>query len=417
MTLSRLVRVRETNMVVLVVLLTVVSVFGSMEGTWLATKPEGPRDTRLGVMQLRGGSATAPRSTIKVLRSNSGIKQEGQGQVTSSKPPGSSRPSTPPQSSPQKAPQQSPGSIFSKVMLRSKEAKKSSKVQVVGSWSGFKERSDMKKLPNGDWELIIELPMGRHEYKYVLNENDWICSEAVEITQDKQGNRNNVLMVEESRRAQAAHARAAEGLPKAGAGPVAEKPDDKVFVKDSSGIENARDVFQRLLEEEGKASERLQRAQAQLVETLKLEIDAGVQTLVHCQKHVAKYTENGEKGLVDLKANAAAKHAEIKAHVDAIRAVMDEKETAAIALVEQTSKSRMSRLEGQVAVCNSTLPEVYQLMEKVKSELDNCPKNPSAFVDGSQALIPDMEKLSLKLMNTQRPTIEADFDNLGLEVA
>eukprot|EP00961_Rhodomonas_salina_P258195 3489781-Rhodomonas_salina.1 len=35
-------------------------------------------------------------------------------------------------------------------------------------------------------------------------------------------------MVEESRRAQAAHARAAEGLPKAGAGPVAEKPDDKV---------------------------------------------------------------------------------------------------------------------------------------------------------------------------------------------
>lgn len=147
MTLSRLVRVRETNMVVLVVLLTVVSVFGSMEGTWLATKPEGPRDTRLGVMQLRGGSATAPRSTIKVLRSNSGIKQEGQGQVTSSKPPGSSRPSTPPQSSPQKAPQQSPGSIFSKVMLRSKEAKKSSKVQVLA----------IPPLPrNGDWMLTTD---------------------------------------------------------------------------------------------------------------------------------------------------------------------------------------------------------------------------------------------------------------------
>jgi hypothetical protein len=51
----------------------------------------------------------------------------------------------------------------------------------------------MKKLPNGDWELIVELPKGRHECKFVINESNWICNSDMEITQDANGNRNNVV--------------------------------------------------------------------------------------------------------------------------------------------------------------------------------------------------------------------------------
>ncbi len=51
----------------------------------------------------------------------------------------------------------------------------------------------MKKLPTGDWELILEVPKGRHEFKFVLDGDNWICSNDMEITQDTNGNRNNVL--------------------------------------------------------------------------------------------------------------------------------------------------------------------------------------------------------------------------------
>jgi hypothetical protein len=111
--------VGDLQVVVVVVLVMVLSVWGNPQGGWDG-RPGQPHanvarwehGTAFG-MSLRGGSAAASRSSIKVLRSNSGIKQENlQGSSQSVQPP-------------------APGSIFSKLSLKAREAKDATKVQVI----------------------------------------------------------------------------------------------------------------------------------------------------------------------------------------------------------------------------------------------------------------------------------------------
>ena len=49
---------------------------------------------------------------------------------------------------------------------------------------------------SGDYEIIMELPRGQHEIKFIINGETWRTHPDLEARKDTQGNQNNVIVVD-----------------------------------------------------------------------------------------------------------------------------------------------------------------------------------------------------------------------------
>lgn len=63
---------------------------------------------------------------------------------------------------------------------------------VTGSFSNWKQWFMLNKLPNGEFHLVLDLPKGVYQYKFIVDGN-WVCSQDFPQTDDGSGNVNNVV--------------------------------------------------------------------------------------------------------------------------------------------------------------------------------------------------------------------------------
>ena len=73
---------------------------------------------------------------------------------------------------------------------------KATTVAIVGDFNDWNKDKSPMTLENGTWKGSLTLAPGRHEYKFVVNNTDWItdpkCSETVA---DKYGGRSSIIDV------------------------------------------------------------------------------------------------------------------------------------------------------------------------------------------------------------------------------
>jgi hypothetical protein len=69
------------------------------------------------------------------------------------------------------------------------------KVEVSGSWDNWQTRQELFFTEGEGWSGEMDLPPGRYEYKYVIDERIWVANENEETVVCKLGGKNNVLEV------------------------------------------------------------------------------------------------------------------------------------------------------------------------------------------------------------------------------
>lgn len=180
------------------------------------------------------------------------------------------------------------GTAFTKIVYKKINGEIHKSVEVVGSWSRFKTRNAMTKNKDGDFEIIIELPRGQHEMKFVVDGTEWRCHPGMETTTDSQGNMNNVIFV--------------DNIPGAKQTERKFTTSDGVYVASKDSLEIARDVVSRLEQERQVAQEKLAKAHSQFIDTLKSELNSGLVALNRSKTVVNAFQEQGSKGLVSIKA-------------------------------------------------------------------------------------------------------------------
>jgi len=68
-------------------------------------------------------------------------------------------------------------------------------VHVTGSFNNWSERIPLTKDVKGAFHITIDLPVGEHEYKFIVDDRRW-CYDIMKPTRaDDKGNRNNVITV------------------------------------------------------------------------------------------------------------------------------------------------------------------------------------------------------------------------------
>jgi len=70
-------------------------------------------------------------------------------------------------------------------------------VSVCGSWDGWVGRYDMTREMNtgqNSWTLVMELPRGTHQFKYIVDGN-WMHDSDFASAKDEHGNINNICKV------------------------------------------------------------------------------------------------------------------------------------------------------------------------------------------------------------------------------
>jgi 1,4-alpha-glucan branching enzyme len=68
-------------------------------------------------------------------------------------------------------------------------------VQLAGSFDGWKERHLLRREADGrHWSVTLDLPPGRYEYLYRVDE-DWRHDPAAASLDDGLGGRNNALII------------------------------------------------------------------------------------------------------------------------------------------------------------------------------------------------------------------------------
>ena len=67
-------------------------------------------------------------------------------------------------------------------------------VKIAGSFlDNWSRQEEMKKnLSSGIYEIIIELPKGIHQFKFIVD-NQWVCSQYYTIIHDNLNNSNNII--------------------------------------------------------------------------------------------------------------------------------------------------------------------------------------------------------------------------------
>ena len=69
-----------------------------------------------------------------------------------------------------------------KFTLPSKEAKNAKKIFIVGDFNAWdKKATPLKKLKNGSYSVILELPVGKdYQFRFFLDEKRWINDSAAD---------------------------------------------------------------------------------------------------------------------------------------------------------------------------------------------------------------------------------------------
>lgn len=72
---------------------------------------------------------------------------------------------------------------------------KATAVSVVGDFNDWNKDKNPLKLEDGTWKGSMTLKPGRHEYKFVVNNTDWITDpKSSETVADKYGGRSSILV-------------------------------------------------------------------------------------------------------------------------------------------------------------------------------------------------------------------------------
>jgi len=73
---------------------------------------------------------------------------------------------------------------------------KATSVSVVGDFNDWNKDTSTMKNENGVWKCSMNLKPGRHEYKFVINQTDWISDpKAKDTVADKYGGSSSVIEV------------------------------------------------------------------------------------------------------------------------------------------------------------------------------------------------------------------------------
>jgi hypothetical protein len=297
------------------------------------------------------------------------------------------------------------GTAFTKIVYAKLPGESPKTVEVVGSWSKFKQRSPMTRASNGDYEIIIELPRGQHELKFVVNGETWRCHPDLETRkEDGKDNTNNVIVVDNVAR------------PSAAAQGSLRREDNEVYVPSKSSIDMARDVVLRLEQEQKLAQEKLAKGQQQLMETLKEELQAGALSLEKQKKLVVTFNEAGNVGLKLVHEAGETKKTEILSHMSKIRQILDDKERIALETVENEMKRRLSVLSSEVNVYGNLMPDLGDLLDQTHKAIKLSQTDGETFITTANALVVSIQEKTAKAAALSPPTDNVDFENLSLNV-
>jgi hypothetical protein len=263
----------------------------------------------------------------------------------------------------------------------------------------------MTRASNGDYEIIMELPRGQHELKFVVNGETWRCHPDLETRkEDGKDNTNNVIVVDNVAR------------PSAAAQGSLRREDNEVYVPSKSSIDMARDVVLRLEQEQKLAQEKLAKGQQQLMETLKEELQAGALSLEKQKKLVVTFNEAGNVGLKLVHEAGETKKSEILSHMSKIRQILEDKEKIAIETVENEMKRRLSVLSSEVNVYGNLAPELGDLLDQTHKAIKLSKTDGENFITTANALVVSIQEKTAKAAALSPPTDNVDFENLSLNV-
>lgn len=297
------------------------------------------------------------------------------------------------------------GTAFTKIVYAKLPNETPKTVEVAGSWSKFKQRNSMTRNSNGDFEIIMELPRGQHEIKFVINGETWRCHPDLEARKDTQGNQNNIIIVDNVARPSAA-----------APGGATSRENDEVYVPSKSSIDIARDVVARLEQEKKTAQEKLAKAHQQLIETLKEELQAGALSLEKSKKLVGTFNETGAAGLKLVREAGETKMNEIRAHMAKIRQILDDKEKIALDTVEIEMKRRLGVLNSEVNAYGTVVPDLTDLLDQTHKTIKMANTDGQTFITKANALVISIQEKTAKAAALSPPTDNADFENLSLNL-
>ncbi len=73
---------------------------------------------------------------------------------------------------------------------------KAEKVSVVGTFNDWNKDTTQMTREGNTWKVTVNLKPGRHEYKFVVNNTDWISDPACkEMVADKYGSKSSVVEI------------------------------------------------------------------------------------------------------------------------------------------------------------------------------------------------------------------------------
>mmetsp|Transcript_16234 Transcript_16234/g.25205 ORF Transcript_16234/g.25205 Transcript_16234/m.25205 type:complete len:275 (-) Transcript_16234:169-993(-) len=267
----------------------------------------------------------------------------------------------------------------------------------------------MTKTQNGDWEVAIEIPEGQHQFKFVVDNNNWRCHPQLDKKTDAQGIENNVISVSAPKQ---------PSVPRQA--PVKEEPPAPKIVETYSRradvIALVRDNVVALEEENKVCQEKLKGAYSQLVETLKGEVSEGLNALDKGVTHVNGFTVRANQGVANLKMNASEKIGEIREHITKIKEILVEKEGVANDAVAGNMNQRIEILEGEIAEFKKLSPIIQQLIDESSSTAKTASTNPNEFVIKTQKLLPEIHQTTAMAAALHPPTDDANFEHLQLNL-
>lgn len=392
---------RGSNWLTMTLLVTVLLVAAASDARAWSTTSTAPMHKAVcdssQLLRLRGGFGVigiSGNNNIKTTGSNPNLGGAmGSGSMSGT--------TTPPATDGSVTPR---GTAFTKIVYTKVPGETPKTVEVAGSWSKFKQRNSMTKNAAGDFEIIMELPRGQHEIKFVINGEIWRCHPELEARRDSQGNQNNIIHVDNVAR------------PSTAAGPAPRRESSEVFVAQKSSIDIARDVVARLEQEKKTAQEKLAKAHQQLIQTLVEELTAGYTSLEKSKKLVAAFNESGTVGLKHVRDAGEAKMNEIRAHMAKIRQILDQKEQIALDTVEAEMKKRLGVLEAEVSTYSKVVPDLVSMMENTDKAMKLSKSDGTSFINQANVLVQTIQETTSKAASLSPPTDNADFENLSLNL-
>jgi 1,4-alpha-glucan branching enzyme len=87
--------------------------------------------------------------------------------------------------------------VLNEGVLFSYSAPKAKSVSIAGSFNRWDPEKDRLIGPdsNGLWTIVVPLPPGRYEYRFVVDRKEWVLDPSVPWVDDGFGDRNSLFIV------------------------------------------------------------------------------------------------------------------------------------------------------------------------------------------------------------------------------